>query len=440
MNSRLDAIERSQEEIEAELQMFQRFACLSTFPASNERPGRQLAAQVHRRSWLPGMGLRMIVSRTVMENDHNMYDWFFKQSLRLPLSWGYVLTGRIRVLGLWPSRPMLCIKQQNIIPCDSVIIEACKNNDMSTIRKHFTTGQARPNDTTLESLTPVTCKYLPDRNNLIKFAIRAGNYAVVKMLLDNGADPNLTFGTRETWVYFSSWSLLLTFYSSPLNNAFLLRNADIIRLLLSARADLDYVNSRAWTSLSYLWDLEFENHSMTGKILDICFLQEFSEWNYKDTLGWGPIHRAVAFGNGRDIQNLICRGVSKDLCTTDRKWTPIHSAVMHGDESTFEILVEQIHLCKFIQMRDSAGWGLLHLAAEKGSEKMILKLLELGADPNAFTIPPSIAIPKGLEHKELQPETIAKHCGHRQTYDNAIEPFSPQVLTPRRLKYQVTRV
>jgi hypothetical protein len=51
---------------------------------------------------------------------------------------------------------------------------------------------------------------------------------------------------------------------------------------------------------------------------------------------------------------------------------------------------------------------------------MILKLLELGVDPNVLTIPTSIAIPKGLEYKELRPETIAEHCGHQEAYDNAM--------------------
>jgi ankyrin repeat protein len=223
-------------------------------------------------------------------------------------------------------------------------------------------------------------------------------------------------------MYFCLFAKYLThiYYSSPLNNAFLFGTADIIRILLRAGADLDYVNSRAWTSLSYLWDPEFENHPTTSEILDICFEQEFSNWNYKDTLGWGPIHRAAAFGKGRDIQNLMFRGASKDLSTTDRHWTPIHCAVMYGNESTFEVLVQQMNPYILTQMKDSSGWGLLHLAAEQGSEKIMFQLIQLGADPDALTIPSSIAIPKGLEYKELRAETIAEHCGHRQAYDNAM--------------------
>jgi hypothetical protein len=167
MNSRLDAIERSQEEIKAGLQMLLRSTYLHTILAPNEGPRQQPAAQVHRRNWLPGMSLRMIISKAAMEKDCNVYDWFFKWGLRLPLSWGRVLTGRMRVLGSWPSRPMLCLRQQNIIPYDSVIIEACKTNDISTIQKLFATGQARPNDTTPENLT----------------LLRVGSLSVVKIPL-----------------------------------------------------------------------------------------------------------------------------------------------------------------------------------------------------------------------------------------------------------------
>ena len=34
-----------------------------------------------------------------------------------------------------------------------------------------------------------------------KFAIRTGDPEVVRLLLDNGADPNLPFGEFETWVF-----------------------------------------------------------------------------------------------------------------------------------------------------------------------------------------------------------------------------------------------
>jgi ankyrin repeat protein len=179
------------------------------------------------------------------------------------------------------------------------------------------------------------------------------------------------------------------------------------------------VNSRTWTSLFYLWDPEFRKHHAIAEILDICAEKEFNDWNYTDILGWGPIHRAAAFGKGRDIQNLIYRGASPEIYTVDKHWMPIHCAVMFGNESTFDVLAELIPSHTLVQMRDSIGWGLLHLAAEHGSEKIMFKLFDLGADSAALTIPSS-SVPEGLEYKELRAETIAEHCGHLQAYNTAM--------------------
>lgn len=63
----------------------------------------------------------------------------------------------------------------------------------------------------------------------------------MKFLLESGADPNQIYGENNT---------------SPLNNAFYVGRIDIIRQLIAAESDIDYVNQRGWTSLNYLWDPE----------------------------------------------------------------------------------------------------------------------------------------------------------------------------------------
>jgi hypothetical protein len=76
MNSRLHVIERNQEEIEADLQILQRLACLYDFQASNERLIRQQAAQIRQWNWLFGMSLRIIISTNTRGKGRNVYDWF----------------------------------------------------------------------------------------------------------------------------------------------------------------------------------------------------------------------------------------------------------------------------------------------------------------------------------------------------------------------------
>lgn len=152
INSRLDVIEKNQDEIEAGIQ-YLTVACLYNFQASDEGLSQQPAAQIYRWNWLHGMCLRLIVSRSTRNKDRDIYDWFFKWRLGLPLSWSHVVTGRMRIHESWPSCPMLCLRQQNIIPCDSIVIKACENNDVSAIQELFARGQARPNDTTVKNLT-----------------------------------------------------------------------------------------------------------------------------------------------------------------------------------------------------------------------------------------------------------------------------------------------
>jgi hypothetical protein len=160
MNLRLDAlerhqddIERQQEEIAADLKIVQTFACLYSFAASNEGLSRRAAAQIYRWDWLLGMSVRLIVSKHTRDKDRNIYHWFFKWPLMLPMRCSHVLTGHLRVLGSWPNRPVLALSSQNVIPNESAIIEAFKNNDLTSICELFARGQARPNDTTPENLT-----------------------------------------------------------------------------------------------------------------------------------------------------------------------------------------------------------------------------------------------------------------------------------------------
>ncbi|KAH7330013.1 ankyrin repeat-containing domain protein [Rhexocercosporidium sp. MPI-PUGE-AT-0058] len=361
-----------------------------TLAIAHPRSNRYVGSKIHWSKWLNryfGMKASLIVSRG---DFHNTYTMFF----RWPLIWTRVITGRMTIHGLWPNRLSMSLRPLQIISYESPIIEACKNNDLGVIQELFATDKAHPNDTT------------PDNLTLLRFAIRAGHDAVVKILLEQGADPNITFGARET---------------SPLNNAFLCGYAEIIRILLNAGADLEYVNSRTWTSLSYLWDPELPNHTCTPEILDICLEKQFYSWDHADTMGWTPIHRAAAFGEGHHIRKLRSLGmVNFDRHTIYTHWLPIQCAARYGNVSTFNALMESFPLRLLLHLKDSRGWTLLHLAAQSGSGELISQLLERCADPNALSDPASMFVPGDLEYKELTPGTIAEHYGHGRAYADAL--------------------
>jgi hypothetical protein len=191
---------------------------------------------------------------------------------------------------------------------------------------------------------------------------------------------------RDMPLYSSPWG-----QASPLNNSFLFRQAEIIRILLVARAVLEYVNNMTWTSLSYLSDPdpEFSNRQSICEIFEICCSNSFQEWGHADTIGWTAIHRAAAFGVGQDIRKPVygCGPYLKQYAT-NVNWTPIHCAVRYGNESTFEVLAEDIPSSLIVHMVDSRGWTLLYLATEDGSESVMTRLLKMGASPIAI-FPPS---------------------------------------------------
>ena len=264
---------------------------------------------------------------------------------------------------------------------------------------------------------------------------------MVQLLLDQGADPNLPFGIYETCVQdttgtteaqvpFPSLNPRLfhadknEMLRSPLDIAFRLGNADIIRRLLRAGADLDYQNCRTWTALSYLWDPDRPAPPSTGDILGICTAAGFAAWNETDPSGWTPCHRAAAYGTGEDVYSLHYKGGNMRGYTTDDLWGPLTCAVWKDNRSTFDALVDLFDAAEVRDVRDSSGWTLLHLAAENGSRHMIKTLLDLGVDPKALTVAPQHWLPESLVWKKLTAEAIAREFGHGELWECAVTGMS----------------
>jgi len=204
-----------------------------------------------------------------------------------------------------------------------------------------------------------------------------------------------------------------------LNNAFFIGNVSIIRLLLNAGAEVDYQNSRTWTSLSFLWDPIRPVHTSTSEILEICVEQGFSAWNDPDIRGWSAVHRAAAYGCYDDIRNLEYKGANLQTYTTDHLWGPITCAVWNSNISTFNALTEILPIEEVLATRDTRGWTLLHFAAQNGCEH-ILRTLWRGIDHQALTIGTRAWVTEGLEMKNLTAEMIAREYGHGELWTKVI--------------------
>ena len=146
----------------------------------------------------------------------------------------------------------------------------------------------------------------------------------------------------------------------------------------------------------------------------------FSAWNKTDPSGWTPCHRAGAYGKGEDIYNLNYKGGNMRSYTTDQLWGPMTCAVWNGNESTFDAFMKLLEPEEILDMRDSSGWTLLHLAAENGSRHILKALLDIGIDPMALTVGPQDWVPKRLEWESLTAETIAREYGHGEIWDSVV--------------------
>ena len=199
-----------------------------------------------------------------------------------------------------------------------------------------------------------------------------------------------------------------------MNSAFYIGSVEIIRLLLSAGADLEYKNFRPWTAPSFLWDPDRTTPEDTDEILDICMEKGYTAWNDTDEEGWTPCHRAAAYGRGQDIRNLNHKGGNMLMYSTNEGWGPITCAVRYANKDTFDALLKILRAEDVVDFRDYRGWSLLHFAAQGGCEAIVETLLDLGAEPGIVTEPTYYWVIESLEYKALTAEVIAREYGHKK--------------------------
>ncbi|KAH8587899.1 ankyrin repeat-containing domain protein [Bisporella sp. PMI_857] len=319
-----------------------------------------------------------------------------KNDIRLQafLPWSKILN--FRVAYSWPTWLALScsalLRIQNIISAESPIVQACMEGNIEAMRALFASVQCHPNDTVV------------GQHSLLNLAIRAGKINAVNLLLQLGADPNVTSGRWET---------------SPLDSAFTYGQVEVAQALLNKRADIHYINKRMWTAARHMFEPQI-TRTCSIELLQICEDEGLDDWNEKDAKGWTILHRAAAFGRGKDIRKLLHLGASSLIATYAMKWLPIFCAVEYGNESTFDALVEEIPPWSLPGLTDVRGWTLLHLAAQHGSRNLITKLLQRGVRTDRRSIAHTKRLPDELRFRELVPEDIAKAFQRNDVYQKCL--------------------
>ncbi|CZR61241.1 uncharacterized protein PAC_11137 [Phialocephala subalpina] len=306
--------------------------------------GMDLSSNEWFPTWVP-RSFQVDLNSSTFENTRKAKHHEASVRLRLPI---LHKVSRLKVdLALRPSYllwtplkfPSFTIK--NEVYENSEIFVACKKGHSLKVWELIKAGEASHKDVT------------PDNSSPLRFAIESGVHKTVAILLNNGADPNGTFGRFST---------------SPLEWAFAARQISIVRLLLQSGS--------------------------------------FAEFEAQDRSGWSCTHRCAGYGSTKDILHLTNIKAPLLDYTRDLLWAPIFCAAHLDSEATFQVLRD--FQDDFLTVTDVRDWGLLHVAVYSGSFKIMRELLRLGAGPLMETQPASF-VPEQLKGQVLTPVDIARY-------------------------------
>jgi ankyrin repeat protein len=265
---------------------------------------------------------------------------------------------------------------------------ASAHGNVREMRRLFEKKLASPHDITDGNKTPLS------------LSIESGNAHAVELLLDQGADFNNPFGTRQT--SYLAWALKH-------------RHIDIARLLVDRKASFHHLNTYGWSPLFYLWSCTERQPSSSDFLTMLASDSDF-KWLHTglvDIEGWGLIHRAAIFGAPEEVQLLITMKADPFQTIGELGWTVLHNVVYHGVYDVFLVLLPY-YKAKGFDLPDVAGWSLLHIAAAEGHEEIILHLLQLGANTKARTHHGPIDVPDCDDEGSWTPAEIAFLHGERK--------------------------
>ncbi|KIW23490.1 uncharacterized protein PV07_11683 [Cladophialophora immunda] len=314
-------------------------------------------------------------------------------SLKLDLisKWGLQLEFSGWLPGLRVDRIMVSTRLS--VPNDDPFLAACYNGDALRVRE-------------LLSRCPASVTFSDEwERTPLCHAIEGGHVDICEELLDHGARIDSTFGEYQTSAL--SWALKL-------------RDLDIARLLLSKGATLEHVSAFGWSPTFYLWS-ETSRQVESSLFLDLLRSQGDFDWSHcgvVDVGGWSLLARCAVYGNPKDTLTLIKYGVDPFERSPGSGWTALHYVVYHGVEDAFFALFPSFQNELGIELPDSMGWTLLHLALGNGNIAIIRHLLANGADAKAETWPSyQEDIPASIQGIPASAVKIARAYGEQRFLD-----------------------
>ena len=196
------------------------------------------------------------------------------------------------------------------------------------------------------------------QNNGLIIASEYGQYEVVRLLLERGADVMAKDHTGMTALHVASAK----------------GRKDVVRLFLEKGSSKE-INLKDEDGRTALHQAAKEGHETIVRIL----LENGADLNAKDHSGWTALHFAAEEGKKGMVKMLLEKGI--DLEAQDEfGCTALHLATERGREQVVRHLLEGR---ANVNAKDSHGWVALGRAVEKGYEGIVRLLLEKGADVEA---------------------------------------------------------
>ncbi|BAK37755.1 hypothetical protein MLP_47410 [Microlunatus phosphovorus NM-1] len=195
---------------------------------------------------------------------------------------------------------------------------------------------------------------------------------VIVAILGTAGIPSLTAGSRaDAEHYYGTDPTALA-----LATAVTAGDHDRIVELVEAGADPDAVGTDYITMAQ--WAIESGSPDGLEALLEAGALRD-----RLGRAGRAPLHDAARQSDPRYARILLTAGADPDVRVAYSDTTALREACLAAHAATFEALVAG---GADVEARDRAGDRALHICARAGTGALVLRLLELGADPTARNV------------------------------------------------------